>query len=328
MPTAFITGVAGFIGSHLAERLLSSGWTVSGIDNLAHGHRAHLADFRRNPRFSFERGDCRDEALMRRHIRKADVVVHLAAFKIPRYGGRVETLHVNHDSAEVAVRLASRIGSGRFVFASTSEVYGKNPNQPFHEFSDVVIGPPIVARWAYAVSKIMSEHLIWGYMEEGRIDPVVLRFFGCYGPREHRSWQGGPFAAMIENALAGKPIDLHGDGRQTRTFVYASDLVRGIELAMTKPRARGQAWNLGSDEEISMKDLAAMLWSLCRPGTKPRFRYVPYRNFSTRYEDVRRRAPDNSAARRTLGFRSTVNLRDGAEKTVAWHRSVFGRTLR
>lgn len=320
MPTALVTGVAGFIGSNLAGRLLDDGWTVHGVDNLSHGFLRNIARFRRNPRFRFLEGDCRDERIVKPLVRRADTIVHLAAYKIPRYGGRREMLEVNLDSMRVLARLSADSGSGHIVLASTSDIYGKNPRIPFHEGSDSLLGPSRVARWAYAVSKICDEHLAWGYLEEGRLRPVVLRFFGCYGPWENRTWWGGPQAVFIERALRRQALEIHGDGRQTRTFCYVDDLTDGIARSMVREEAVGRAWNLGGTEEIAIRDLASLVWRLAAPKAKAKVRFIPYARFAGNYEDVRRRVPELGAARRELGYRARVTLADGLERTIAWHR--------
>lgn len=317
---ALITGAAGFIGSNLCLRLRAAGWRVTGLDNLSHGFRCNLVPLRRDRGFELVVGDCRDKELVRRLTRRADTVVHLAAYKIPRYGGRREMLEVNIDAAWTMMRASATVGSGHFVLASTSDIYGRNPAIPFTESSLTVLGPSRVARWAYAVSKICDEHLAWGFMEEGKLQPVVLRFFGCYGPRENRTWWGGPQAVFIERALRRQTLEIHGDGRQTRTFCYIDDLTNGIQLAMENQAARGHAWNLGGTEEISMRALGKLVWKLAAPKIKPRLKLIPYESLAHGYEDVRRRVPNLAAARATLGYRPQYSLVQGLRATIAWHQ--------
>lgn len=319
----FITGVAGFIGSNLAREFLEHGWHVDGLDNLSHGYMRNISSLRKRKEFRFVRGDCRDRRLIRPMIKRADTVIHLAAYKIPRYGGRREMLEVNLDSMRSVAELSAETGSGHILLASTSDIYGKNPEIPFHEQSDSRIGSSQVARWAYAVSKICDEHLLWGYHEEKRLNPVILRFFGCYGPNENRTWWGGPQAVFIERALRRLPLEIHGDGKQTRTFCYIDDLTRGIRLAAESEKAVGEAWNLGGEEEIKIIDLGRRVWKVAAPNAKIRLKLVPYASFTGKYEDVRRRVPDLSASLQAFGYKPEVDLDEGLRRTTAWHRRFF-----
>lgn len=317
---ALITGAAGFIGSNLARDLLTNGWKVAGIDNLSHGFLRNIAPLRHNADFSFIKGDCRDRKLLRPLLRKADTVIHLAAYKIPRYGGRREMMEVNLDAMRTIAEESAAVGSGHIVLASTSDIYGKNPALPFHESSNSILGPSQVARWAYAVSKICDEHLLWGYHEEKRLEPVVLRFFGCYGPNENRTWWGGPQAVFIERTLKRQTLEIHGDGQQTRTFCYIDDLVHGIRLATESSGAIGHAWNLGGDEEISIADLAKRIWKMAAPKARIKMKLIPYTHFAGNYEDVRRRVPDLSASAEAFSYKPAVSLEEGLGRTIEWHR--------
>lgn len=325
--TIVITGVAGFIGSHLADRCLSDGWHVIGVDNLSMGSRENLYLAERNRHFQFLKADVsssRMEAMVRKNVSKKDMktistVVHLAAKKIPRYGGRVQTLLVNSNGTQHMLDLSKQLGA-RFLFASTSDVYGMNPDVPFSERSFSVLGPSTVSRWAYASSKLFDEHLVFGYHEEHKLPVVVIRYFGSYGPRHHRSWWGGPHSVFIDAAISGKPIPVHGDGKQTRSFCYIDDTVEATFRLLTESKINGEILNIGNDEEISIIDLAKKI--LARVGSsKSRITFIPYDQFTGKeYQDVRRRIPDISKAKRLLRWKPRVSFKEGLVRTIQWHR--------
>jgi UDP-glucose 4-epimerase len=212
---------------------------------------------------------------------------------------------------------AARRQSARLVAASTSDVYGKNTALPFREDSDMVIGPPSVRRWAYAISKMYGEQLLLAVHERYGIDVVLLRFFGGYGPNQHRSWWGGPQAVFIDKALDNEPCEIHGDGQQTRSFTYVSDHVDGIIRAIESPAASNQVFNIGSTREITIEQLARLIWRLVRGDEEAKLKLVPYETFG-RYEDVRRRLPDISLAESLLGYRPRVDLETGLQTTIRW----------
>lgn len=322
MTTIAVTGSAGFIGSHLVDALLARGYSVDGIDNLSMGTRANFEHLVEDSRFRFHQIDVRDEPRLREACREARVIVHLAAFKIPRYGGALDTLSINSHGTESVLEVARERGT-KIVLASTSDVYGKNPQLPFAEQHDSVIGPSTIPRWSYAVSKLFEEHLAFAYRERYGLPAVILRFFGSYGPRQHRSWWGGPQAVFIEALLEDREIEIHGDGQQTRSFTYMSDTVEGIVRAIETEAADGEIFNIGSAHEITIADLAQTLHRLIRGGGTPKLRFVPYAQVGKGpYEDVRRRIPDLTKAKDILGYEPLVPLVDGLERTVAWAREM------
>ncbi|MBI4169137.1 MAG: GDP-mannose 4,6-dehydratase [Acidobacteria bacterium] len=313
-----VTGVAGFIGSNLLERLLRGGYEVTGADNLSQSDGSNLAEFAGHPHFRFEKADVRDLQAVRALARGVDAIIHLAAYKIPRYGNRCETLEVNTQGTANILRVAAD-GQRRVLFASTSDVYGKNPTLPFSERSDLWLGGPSIARWAYAASKIYDEHLCLAYSEERAVPVSIVRYFGSYGPKQHLTWWGGPQAVFIGCALKGKPLPIHGDGLQTRSFTYVTDTVEGTLRVLESADAVGKAVNIGNSQEISVLDLAKLIWTLAGEGA-PRLEFVSYRSFAGRYEDVRRRVPDTTLARSLLGFEARVPLVEGLQATIAWQR--------
>lgn len=317
MSDIVITGGAGFIGSNLSATLVNDGQSVVVIDDLSHGLIENLGDLPRRDSFRFVHSDIRAPGILESLCSNAKCIVHLAAYKIPRYGDVLKTLDVNNEGTRAVLQCAARFGI-RTIVASTSDVYGKNPKTPFNEEADLTIGPSKIRRWAYAASKIFDEHLCMAYYNERELPVTVLRFFGSYGPNNHRSWWGGPQAVFIEQALRNEPLTIHGDGRQTRSFCYISDTVAGIKLAMENDAAIGEIINIGSVEETEIINLAELIIELS--GSKSKMVFVPYESFGGGYEDVRRRTPNISKAETLLGFKPTVDLRAGLEKTIAWHR--------
>lgn len=312
-----ITGAAGFIGSNLSGELLSRGHEVVGFDNLSQGSLLNLRSVESNPSFELREADIRDERAMREAADGCDVIVHLAAYKIPRYSDAYETLMINGLGSEIVAQTAARTGA-KIVAASTSDVYGKNPQLPFSEEMDSVIGSPQVKRWAYAVSKMFEEQLLLACHERFEVDVVLLRLFGGYGPNQNRTWWGGPQAVFVEKALDGEPLPIHGTGVQTRSFTYVADHVAGIAAAIESTRADNLVVNLGAVEEITIRDLGELIWRLVHGEESPaRIELIPYESFGN-YEDVARRVPDIGRARELLGFEPKVDLETGLTRTIEW----------
>ncbi len=317
-----VTGVAGFLGSHLLEKLLNSGHEVVGIDNLSMGKLENIAEHFTNKSFQFLQKDVTEKSTFDDLVNDIDCIVHLAAFKIPRYGKAIDTLKINYQGAENILELARKLNC-KCVIASTSDVYGRNPKLPFNEDDNSVIGSSKVARWSYAVSKLFDEHLAFAYQDSYDIPVVILRFFGSYGPRHHLSWWGGPQSVFIEQVLNDDEISIHGDGLQTRSFTYVSDTVAGIYAATVKPEANGEIINIGSNHEITIIDLAKTIKRLSHTPGELKVKFVPYESFTGgKYEDVRRRVPDSSRCEKILGVKAEVGLEEGLSRTIAWQRSL------
>ncbi len=320
-----ITGVAGFIGSHLADALLARGDHVVGVDDFSTGQHMNLGQARGCERFLLHELDVRDGGALTRALQDVDVIVHLAARKIPRYGNALETLDVNTLGGRNVLELA-RTRRCPVIVASTSDIYGKNTALPFAEVSDAVLGTLPALRWPYAISKLFIEQLAFAYHASYRVPVTVLRFFNSYGPRQHLSWRGGPQSVFISSALKGEPLEIHGDGRQTRCFIYIDDLIDGIVRAVDHKSADAAVFNLGNPEEVSIRDLALMIAELCDCSAPPALHSVAYETFGAGYEEVARRAPDISHARRELGFDPKVGLREGLRLTIAWQRLALARS--
>jgi nucleoside-diphosphate-sugar epimerase len=312
-----VTGAAGFIGSHLCERLLAEGREIVAVDDLSHGSMRNVRAYADNPRFRFVEMDCRDALRLRRTFSDCDAIVHLAAEKIPRYGNALKTLQANVAGAE-SVYEAALAADAPVVIASTSDVYG-NATPPFAEDAELTLGPPTTRRWAYATSKLYDEHVALALAAEQGLRPVILRFFGSYGPHNHPSWWGGPQAAFFEVLLDGKLMEIHGDGRQVRTFTYITDTIDGVVRAMDTPEAQGEIINIGGDEPTTIFRLANEVQGALGLTGPLRATMVPYEAIGGRYQDVRCRIPDTRKASELLGFRASVTLAEGLANTAAWH---------
>lgn len=321
-----VTGCAGFLGSNLTGRMLEAGHEVVGVDNLSMGLADNLAEFGANPRFRFIQADVTDVAVLGALAGPFEAVVHLAAFKIPRYGKAIDTLKINYRGTECALELARRLGC-KLVFASTSDVYGRNPALPFNEeHTDHVIGNSRSPRWAYAVSKLFDEHLALAYQDAYGFPVTILRFFGSYGPKQPLSWWGGPPPVFIDCVLNGKPIPIHGDGSQTRSFTYVTDTVEGIYRATVKPEANGEIINIGNTQEITILELARRVKAASGTPGELKVEFVPYASFTGRkYEDVMRRVPDVALCERLLGVRAQVGIDEGLARTIEWQRAAVAR---
>jgi UDP-glucose 4-epimerase len=324
--SALITGVAGFLGSNLLERLLENDWTVVGIDNLSMGKMENIGEHAKDPRFKFLKADVTERGVFDSVGSGFDCIVHFAAFKIPRYGKAIDTLKINYLGTENVLEFARRENT-KCVLASTSDVYGRNPKVPFsEESSDSVIGSSKSARWGYAVSKLMDEHLAFAYQDAYGFPVTLLRFFGSYGPRQHLTWWGGPQSVFIDAVLNDKVIPIHGDGKQTRSFTYVSDTVDGIYASIVRKEANGEVLNIGSTEEITILELAQKIKRLSNTPGELKIELIPYESFAGgRYEDVMRRVPDTRLSERVLGVKARVSADEGLKKTIEWQRRVTGK---
>ena len=249
-----VTGAAGFVGSHLCERLLAEDYEVVGVDDLSYGSMANLQPFLNHRGFTFEVLDCTQRRPLRAAFNGCDAIMHLAAKKIPRYGGTLSTLEVNVTGVNAACSVALALDADVIV-TSTSDVYGDG-TPPYREDGQLVIGPPTSKRWAYAVSKMYDEHHALALADERDLKVTILRLFNVYGPRNHLTWWGGPTVTFIESLLDGEPVEIHGDGLQTRSFTYVEDTVDGFMRALQTPESRGEVVNVGSTDALTIRDLA------------------------------------------------------------------------
>jgi UDP-glucose 4-epimerase len=314
-----VTGAAGFIGSHLCERLLANGYEVVGIDDLSYGSMANVARFMEHPKFHFEKLDCTKVRPLRRAFDGCDAIMHLAAKKIPRFGGTLSTLEVNVGGVNAACEVALSLDAD-IVITSTSDVYGDG-TPPYSEDGQLVIGPPTTKRWAYAVSKMYDEHHALALADERGLRTTILRLFNAYGPNNHLTWWGGPTVTFVESLLNGEQMEIHGDGLQTRTFTYVTDTVDGFVRALERPEARGEVINVGGVETVTIRELAQRIQDVMGMKGPLRARTLEYEALPGKYQDVRERIPNTSKAESLLGFEAQVSLEDGLERTIAWHRA-------
>lgn len=319
-----ITGVAGFLGSNLLTKMLDNGHTVVGVDNLSMGKLSNISAYLAHDKFSFIEGDIMTADTFAGLDKDFDVIVHLAAFKIPRYGNAVATLTINAKGTENVLEFAREINC-KVALASTSDVYGMSPELPFKEDGIHVIGDSKVPRWAYAVSKLFDEHLALAYMEDYGFPVTMMRFFGSYGPHQHLSWWGGPQSVFIEKILNDEVIPIHGDGSQTRTFTFVEDTVNGIYACAMDDRANGEIYNIGANQEITILGLAKLLKDISGTPGELKVELVPYNQISKgrKYQDVMRRVPDTTKLATELGVTSQVSLEEGMRRTYEWQKAVL-----
>lgn len=317
-----ITGVAGFIGSNLAKRLMERGHSVIGMDNLNYGFIQNIEFAKNLPTFEFIMGDIANPLILKDV--KADIIVHLASQKIPRYTNALRTLDENYLMLRNVVQKCI-YDKSKILFASTSDVYGKNPKIPFSEGSDLVMGPTTVKRWAYALSKMYGEQYIIANHDEYGLKYTITRFFGSYGPNQNMTWWGGPQSVFIEKAYKKQDIDIHGDGSQTRTFTFVDDTVSALVLCIENEKSDNEIFNTGSvpGGEISIKDLAILIWKLVNgKDSTPQLNYIPYATFGN-YEDVMRRVPDISKICSYLNFKPEWDLERGLQVTIDWQKKYM-----
>ena len=316
-----VTGGAGFIGSHLAERLLDDGHAVAALDDLSTGTITNIDHLRPHPNFSYTIDTIFNEPRLAEQIDRCDVVVHLAAAVGVRLivEAPVRTIETNVHGTELVLRHASKKRK-LVVIASTSEVYGKRAQVPFHEASDLLLGSPHQHRWAYACSKAIDEFLGLAYWKERRLPVVVVRLFNTVGPRQTGRY-GMVLPTFVRQALAGEPLTVFGDGSQTRSFADVSDVVRAFAGLLDEPRAVGDVFNVGNPEEISIRALAELVREVT--GSRSDVVTVPYeRAYAAGFEDMPRRLPDISKIHALTGWRPTLALRDVLGRVVAYARKT------
>src|SRR5262245_12237469 len=318
---ALVTGGAGFIGSHLTDSLLARGWHVTAVDDFSKGRRENIEHVLGREDYEFVELDCRELDRMLELGEGSDVVVNLAATKIPRYGSEHNNLTINLQANRTALEVAHQ-SEAKFVLASTSDVYGRNPNLPFREDGDSLIGPSTTPRWAYGVTKLADEHMTFAYQDEYELPVTILRYFGSYGERQYLNWWGGPQGVFLEAISKGEPITVHGDGTQTRCFTHIDDMVEATSRAIERDEANGEIINVGSDQEISIRGLAELMHELSGVGGEPNIELVPYESFSRDYQDVLRRIPDLTKQGEILGFTPQITLEEGIRRLWAWYSQL------
>ena len=314
---AFITGGAGFIGSHLAERLLQDGHEVEIIDDLSTGSIDNIAHLKGDKRFSYAIDSVTNEPLLAELIDRSDVVFHLAAAVGVKLivEQPVHTIETNVHGTEVVLKHANKKKKLVFI-ASTSEVYGKSTAVPFREGAEVVLGATVKHRWAYACSKLIDEFLALAYWKERKLPVVIVRLFNTVGPRQTGQY-GMVLPTFVRQALAGQPITVFGDGKQSRSFTYVGDVVDALVKLAHEPRAIGEVFNVGTTSEVTIGDLAERVKTLSDSDSPIQF--IPYDEaYEAGFEDMPRRVPDISKLCSLIGYRPKLQL-DEIIQTVIEH---------
>jgi len=311
-----ITGGAGFIGSHLAEALLEEGHEVTLLDDLSTGRLENVAHLEKNPRFHIVVGDILNEFLVDKLVERADWVFHLAAavgveliVKDP-----LRSLMTNIKGSEIVLENVHRYHR-KVLITSTSEIYGKNVNGPLKENDDRILGSPLKSRWSYSTSKAVDEILAYVYWKEKKVPTIIVRLFNTVGPRQ-TGYYGMVIPRFVDQALKGEEVTVYGTGAQSRCFLYVKDATNAMIRLMENSGAVGQVFNLGSQEEITIRDLAERVIQLT--GSSSRIIYVPYDEaYEEGFEDMQRRVPDTAKAHQFIGFKPSANLDEILRMVIA-----------
>ena len=302
-----VTGGAGFIGSHLAEGLLARGDHVIALDNLDTGRLSNIDGVGSHPHFRFVQGSVLDELVVDELVHECEVVVHLAAAvgvkRIVEH--QLRSITTNLHGSESVFGAAHKYRR-KILLASTSEIYGKNTSVPLAETADRVLGSPAVARWAYSETKAVDEMLAYAYHKERGLPTIVVRLFNTVGPRQSGRY-GMVIPRLIAQAVAGEPVTVYGDGTQTRCFCHVGDVVDALLRLLDHPDALGDVFNVGSQEEVSILELARRIVAMT--GSRSSIELVPYdQAYETGFEDMLRRQPDIGKVRRLTGWTPTRTL--------------------
>jgi UDP-glucose 4-epimerase len=305
----FVTGAAGFIGSHLCQALVHRGHEVAGLDDLSTGRLENLSAVSGDPRFRLVQGSVLDEAAVGELADGADWVFHLAAavgaFVI--MGRTLDSMRTNLHGTENVVAAAHR-NRARLLLASTSEIYGKNDKIGLREDDDRVIGSPLKSRWSYAEAKAIDESLVEAYVRQHGLRATIVRLFNTVGPRQTARY-GMVIPRFVRQALGGDPVTVFGSGKQVRCFCHVLDVVPALIRLVAADSACGRAVNLGSTEQVSIEELAERV--IAATGSISTIRRVSYEDaYGTGYEDMQRRVPDCTLARNLVGFRAQRSLAD------------------
>jgi nucleoside-diphosphate-sugar epimerase len=302
-----ITGGAGFIGSHLSDRLVAAGHRVTAVDDLSTGRLENVAHLEGAPGFQFVHESIMHEAVMDRLVSECDVVYHLAsAVGVELIVSRpVEVIERCILGTEIVLKTAHRYKK-KVLLTSTSEVYGKNQRVPFAEDDDRVLGPTTKSRWSYSCAKAIDEFLALAYLKEKKLPIVIVRLFNTVGPRQTGQY-GMVVPRFVQQALSGKPLTVYGDGSQQRCFGYVGDVVGALVGLMEHPSAVGQIFNIGNTEEVSILDLAKRVIKLTNSSST--ITMVPYDvAYEAGFEDMARRIPDLTRVKSLIGYQPKVGL--------------------
>lgn len=318
-----ITGGAGFIGSHLAERLLSDNSNqVIILDNLSTGRLKNIAHLESNPNFELVIDTILAENLLDKLVEKCDVIFHLAAavgveliVKKP-----LESLTTNIKGSEMVLEMAHRYHK-KVLITSTSEIYGKNVNGPLKEDDDRILGSPLKTRWSYSTAKAVDEMLAYVYWKQKKVPSIIVRLFNTVGPRQTGAY-GMVMPRFISQALKNESITVYGTGKQSRCFLHVKDAVCALIKLVEEPKAVGEVFNLGSQEEVTIEQLAKKVIEITKSGS--RIEYIPYeRAYEEGFEDMQRRVPDITKINKLIGFKPTYTLSE-IIKDIMQHMKAEG----
>jgi UDP-glucose 4-epimerase len=312
-----VTGGAGYIGSNLVDALLAQGHQIYVVDNLSTGKIGNIQHLLGQEGFHFVNDTILNRSLMDRLVSSVDQVYHLAAVVGVKYvvEDPLNSIHTNVTGTAVVLEKAYKYWRPT-VIASSSEVYGKSTDVPLSEEDDRLLGPTTVARWSYAMAKAIDEHFAFAYAAKG-LPVTVVRYFNSYGPRLDPKGYGSVIAKFITQARLGQPLTVFDNGQQTRCFTYVEDTLCGTILAATVPEAAGKVFNIGSNRETRIVDLARAIRDLV--GSDSEIVQVPYANvFGENFEETRRRVPDVRRSDKILGFRASTPLEEGLKRTLDW----------
>jgi UDP-glucose 4-epimerase len=321
MTHALITGGAGFIGSHLSERLLKEGYTVTIIDDLSTGRFHNVAHLEQHPHFRYAIEDIRNIHVMDRLVSECDIIFHMAAAvgveKIIQQP--IATIEINIGGTEVVLQTARRYRK-KVMLASTSEVYGKGVKFPFEEDDDTLMGPTSRNRWSYATSKAIDEFLALAYHKEVQLPVVLFRLFNTVGPRQSGQY-GMVLPRFVQAALKGEPLQVYGTGQQSRCFGNVMDVIEAVYRLSLAPQAIGQLYNIGSQEEITIYALAERVKQ--RTGSASEIRLIPYDEaYEIGFEDFQRRVPSISRIKQAIGWEPTTTLDETIDQIIHYYRET------
>lgn len=321
MKNILVTGGAGFIGSYLCEELLRKRHRVIAVDTADGSKIEHLID---NKNFQFIQGSVLDKDLMSREVEKSDMIFHFAAIADPKkyVYEPLLTLDIDLQATLNILNMAAR-REVKVVFASTSEIYGKNPNVPWKEEDDRVLGSTSINRWCYATSKAAGEHYCYAYNQQEGMPFVIIRFFNVYGPKLDDLGSGRVIPVFLKSFLHNEPVVVHGSGNQTRTFVFIKDCIGAvIKIAFSK-KAEGRVFNVGTDREVTILELARIMKRVGR--FRSEIKFIPHKRFFGKsYEDIPRRVPDIGKLERFVGWEAKISLEKGLKITIDYYREKVG----
>jgi UDP-glucose 4-epimerase len=312
-----ITGGAGFIGSHLSDAYLQAGNHVYVIDDLSTGSFDNIQHLKNNPKFHYVIDTIYNVPVTAELVDQCDVIIHLAALVGVRniVESPVRTIETNVRATEIILSLANK-KKKKVLITSTSEVYGLSNDVPFREDGNLVLGATTKGRWSYACSKAIDEFLALAYWRERKLPTVIVRLFNTVGPRQTGRY-GMVLPTFVKQALAGRPITVYGDGTQTRCFGYVGDVIEALQKLIQHPDAVGEVFNIGSDREVSILELAGMVKELTKSDSEIVF--VPYSEaYEEGFEDMPRRVPDISKVRTLIGFEPSLDLEGIIRGVIAY----------